>query len=134
MILIIVIAVLVALALIAICCVLASGRCSRQEEARQAQPIADKPNPSHDPEIPPVVAVTPKVKLTPSQALAAANAYRAQAALTKAVNCAKYLATGRKPEEALIWYDYSSVGSMRKALNHHGYSITGQPLKREDKS
>jgi hypothetical protein len=78
-----------------------------------------------------LVAVTPAIKFTTIERMMLENADRSRIARTKAANCANYLASGRKPEEALIWYDYASVDSMRKALNRYGWSITGQPLERK---
>jgi hypothetical protein len=128
MILIIVIAVLAAVVLlIVVPCFIVSGHCSRQEEAQQAQPIVDKPNPSHDPEIPPVVVVTPDTEPTIGARLAKNNS-----AYANAVNVAVDLLAGKDRAALAAMYGYASVGSMRKALNRYGYSITGQPLPRQE--
>jgi hypothetical protein len=78
---------------------------------------------------PDVVAVTPRVtpKMTPREALQAANRKRSFNAECTARAAAAYIAAGTTRETVAISLGYSSLDSMRHALNRYRYRANGQP-------
>jgi hypothetical protein len=121
------------LALVGLACLIVPGR--RKEPPAPPKPVRVIPlpmvNPSHDPmDKPDVVAVSrPNPKMTPLEALQAANANREAAARMRAEAAAWDLLTGRDPTETAADAGYSNTETMRKALARYGYRANGQPKK-----
>jgi hypothetical protein len=121
-------AIIALLALVGLACLHASRRKSppspRPERVIELPPV----NPSHDPaDKPDVVAVSrPNPKMTPLEALQAANINREAAAKMRAEAAAWDLLTGRDPAETAADAGYSNTETMRKALARYGYRSNGQ--------
>ena len=138
MIIILIALAVAALLLMVYACCVVSARCSREEEAQRRVIELPPVNPSHDPEPeathppgavdkPDVVAVSrPNPKMTPMEALQAANANREMAARLRASAAAAELRMGVSVDHICRHYSYKTPDSLRKALSRYGYRSNGQ--------